>query len=104
MGEGIVDWQKYFERFSALCPEVPVNLEIISGFWYGIPYLTEAFWTAYPKAKAADFAHFIMMAKKGKSIPPHRSANQDEEKEYQKAELERSLKYCREVLKLGLRN
>ncbi|MCI0664035.1 MAG: sugar phosphate isomerase/epimerase, partial [Acidobacteria bacterium] len=30
MGEGQVDWQKYFDRFLDLCPGVPVQLEIIS--------------------------------------------------------------------------
>src|SRR5436190_4611142 len=39
MGEGLVDWQKYFERFYALCPDAPVNLEIISGFARPLPYL-----------------------------------------------------------------
>jgi hypothetical protein len=57
----------------------------------------------WPKAKAADFARFLALAKTGKQIPSHRSANPKEEQEYQKGELERSVKYCKETLGLGLK-
>jgi sugar phosphate isomerase/epimerase len=30
MGQGAVDWKKYFDRFAVLCPNTPVQLEIIS--------------------------------------------------------------------------
>src|SRR5206468_8697138 len=63
MGEGLVDWQKYFETFRALCPNVPVNLEIISGFPRPLPYLRNEFWTVWPKYKASDFAKFLALAK-----------------------------------------
>jgi sugar phosphate isomerase/epimerase len=103
MGEGLVDWKKYFERFRALCPNVPVNLEIISGFAKPIPYLKSDFWNYWTKAKAKDFVAFLAMAKRGKQLPSHKSANSTEEQEYQKAELERSLKYCKEKMGLGLK-
>jgi sugar phosphate isomerase/epimerase len=101
MGEGQVDWKAYFERFAALCPQVPVNLEIISGFAYGVPYLQKNFWNVWPRAKAADFAGFVAMAKRGKALPSHRSPDSKAEQEYQKGELERSVKYCKDVLGLG---
>lgn len=101
MGEGLVDWKKYFERYATFCPEVPVNIEVISGFAYSIPYLKSDFWTTFPKAKAADFARFLALAKRGKPLPSHRSPDQKAEQEYQKAELERSLKYCKESLGIG---
>jgi sugar phosphate isomerase/epimerase len=104
MGEGLVDWKKYFERFAVLCPNVPVNLEIISGFAKPIPYLREDFWVVWPKAKAADFARFLALAKHGNPLEPHKSPDSKAEQEYQKAELERSLKYCKEVLGLGLKD
>lgn len=97
VGEGLVDWQKYFKRFAELCPEAPVVMEIISGFAFGVPFLKENFWSAWPKAKASDFAQFLAMAKRGKAIPPHRSPDQAAEREYQKGELERSLKYCQSL-------
>jgi sugar phosphate isomerase/epimerase len=103
MGEGLVDWKTYFERFASLCPNVPVNLEIISGFARPFPYLKKDFWNVWPKARAADFAAFLALAKRGKSMPPHKSPNPAAEQEYQKGELERSLKYCKETLGLGLR-
>src|SRR5712691_1729949 len=60
MGEGLVDWKTYFEKFAALCPSVPVNLEIISGSARPIPYLRDDFWKAWPKAKASDLARFLV--------------------------------------------
>ena len=103
MGEGLVDWKKYFERFAALCPGVPVNLEIISGFARPVPYLQQDFWRYWPKARAADFVKFLALAKRGKALEGHKSSDAKAEQEYQKSELERSLKYCKEVLGLGLK-
>ena len=103
MGEGLVDWKKYFEKFAALCPKVPVNLEIISGFSRPIAYLRDDFWKAWPKAKAADFAKFLALAKRGKPLEGHKSPDAKAEQEYQKTELERSLRYCKEALGLGLK-
>jgi len=103
MGEGIVDQKAYFERFSAICPKVPVHLELISGFARPIPYLQKDFWKVWPKARANDFAKFLALAKRGKSLEPHKSPNNKAEQEYQKGELERSLKYCEETLGLGLK-
>jgi len=101
MGEGLVDWQKYFETFSALCPNAPVNLEIISGFPRPLPYLRNEFWTVWPKYKASDFAKFLALAKRGKPTEGHKSADTKAEQEYQRRELERSVEYCKHVLKLG---
>jgi len=103
MGEGLVDWKKYFERFAALCPDVPVNLEIISGFARPISYFKKNFWDVWPKARAKDFAAFLALAKRGKPLQPHKPPNTAAEQEYQKSELERSLKYCKETLGLGLK-
>src|ERR1051325_2891070 len=32
MGEGIIDFKTYFQKFAQLCPGVPVHIETISGF------------------------------------------------------------------------
>src|SRR6185436_1444873 len=98
MGEGGLDLKKYFARFAELCPGVPVHIETISGFAVEFPYLKPEFWKVWPKARGKDFAKFVALAKRGKPLPPHRSADAKEEQEYQKGELERSLKYCKEVL------
>ena len=77
-----------------------MNLEIISGFARAVPYLTNGFWNAWPKAKASDLVKFQVMAKRGHSLPGGSSNDQG----YQKAELERSLRYCKEDLGLGLKS
>jgi sugar phosphate isomerase/epimerase len=103
MGEGCVDLKAYFARYAELCPNVPVHIETISGFAHELKYLQTEFWKEWPKAKASDLAEFLALAKRGKALPTHRSANSQEEQEYQKGELERSIKYCKETLGLGLR-
>ena len=99
-----MDWKVYFERFAELCPNAPVNLEIISGGARGIPYLKDGFWKEWPKAKAADFAKFLALAKRGKPMESHKSPDQKAEQDYQREQLERSLKYCKDVLGLGVRS
>jgi sugar phosphate isomerase/epimerase len=101
MGEGQVDWKAYFARFAELCPNAPVVLEIISGFSKPFAYLQPGFWDQWGKARAGDFAGLLAMAKRGKELPPHRSPDKEAEQAYQKGELERSVKYCRETLGLG---
>ncbi len=99
MGEGIVDYKAFAKRFAELCPNIPVNVEIISGFPREVPFLKKDFWKVWPKARAKDFAGFLALAKKGHAIAPHDPNGPD----FQKSELERSLKYCKEVLGLGLK-
>lgn len=103
MGEGNVDLKTYFKRLAELCPGVPVHIETISGFNREIPYLKEDFWKVWPKMKAKDFARFVALAKTGKPRQPHKSANNEEEQAYQKGEVERSIKFCKEVLGLGVK-
>ncbi len=107
MGEGTVDWKCYFARFAELCPNTPVQLEIISGRPIPIPYLRDEFWEAYPKARIREFIEFAALAKRGSpkrpfTVPPGLDTKLAEQ-EFQKTELERSVKYCKEVLGLGLK-
>ena len=106
MGEGNVDMKAYMRRYSELCPNTPVQLEIISGFPRAFPYLKPDFWGPYPKVRAHEFARFLALAKAGKALSPFEvPPGKDKklaEQDYQKNQLERSLKYCKEVLKLGL--
>jgi 3-oxoisoapionate decarboxylase len=107
MGEGTVDFKRFIERFAQLCPGVPIQLEIISGSPRAIPYLKEEFWKPYPKARAGEFARFVALAKRGKPIERFKVAEGEDrkaaEQRFQKSELERSIKYCKEVLGLGLK-
>ena len=86
-----------------LCPNVPVHIETISGFARELPYLKNDFWKPWPKLRAADFAKFVALARRGKEIPAHHSGDAKAEQEFQKGELERSIRYCKEVLGLGLK-
>lgn len=105
MGDGTLDLKTYFARFAELCPNVPVHIETISGFNREIAFLKPDFWKVWPKARAADFAKFLALAKKGKPRDPWKAPEGKDrklaEQEYQKGEIERSIKYCREVLGLG---
>jgi sugar phosphate isomerase/epimerase len=102
MGEGVIDYKAFVPRFIELCPQVPVNVEIISGFTRDLPYFRKDYWNVWPKARARDFAKFDALTRLGKMIPEHHSADTAAEQEYQKGGLERSLAYCKETLGLGL--
>lgn len=105
MGEGCVNMEAFSERWKALCPKVPVQLETISGFAKPFDYLDPAFWAPYARIRADDFSKFLALAKKGKAIPPFQAPPGEDRKkaqqDYQLAELERSIKFCKEKLGLG---
>jgi len=107
MNRGVVDWPAYVARFREVCPATPFVLEIISYKWSNESnYLEPEFWSRFPKARAHEFARFVALAKRGKKyeIPPGRpagDASAELEQAQQKFDLEESLKYCREVLRLG---
>jgi sugar phosphate isomerase/epimerase len=103
IGEGVIDYKAFVPRFLELCPKVPVNVEIISGFTRDMPYFRKDYWNVWPKARAKDFAKFDALTRHGKMIPEHHSPDPAAEQEYQKSELERSLAYCKETLGLGLK-
>lgn len=108
MGDGDIDLPAYFARFRVLCPDVPVHIETISGGSREFPYLTPAFWNAWPTMPARTFARFVALAERGKpreswTPPPAGEARVKAEQAYQRAELERSLSYCRDTLGLGRR-
>jgi 3-oxoisoapionate decarboxylase len=100
MGDGLVDWKAYVARFGQLCPETPFILEIISGGPREFPYLKKDFWREWPRVRGPEFARFVAMAKRGLPRP---TPSDPESGAFQKAELERSLRYCRETLGLGTR-
>jgi sugar phosphate isomerase/epimerase len=97
---GCIDWPAYFDLFARLCPGVAVNVETIGGFQVEFPYLEPAFWEAFPKKPASELAQFLAIAKRGKAVTGF-DAN---DREKQKGELERSLTYLRDVIRLGSRS
>ena len=96
---GCIDWATYFTQFAKLCPGVAVNIETIGGFQVEFPYLTPGFWEAFPKKPAGEFARFLSIAKRGKPATGF-DAN---DREKQRGELERSIRFLREQIGLGVR-
>ena len=105
-GEGLIDWKAYTARWAQLCPQVPIMIETISGFARNFPYKKDEFWQHYDKRPAA-LAHFEDMAKRGHALTPFKAPDGPDKKkaeqDYQKAELERSIRYLREVVGLGIK-
>lgn len=100
-GEGLTDMKAYAKRFFELAPDAPFIIETISGFSKPFPYFKPEFWMGYEEIPAKNFAAFVALAKKGKPIPPFDkpAENQKEaEQAFQKADLERSVQWCRENL------
>jgi sugar phosphate isomerase/epimerase len=107
MGEGCVDLPTFFDHFQKHCPDVVVHIETISGFARELPFLEPDFWKAFPAMPAADFARFEALARRGHAIDPFQAPDGDArkgaEQAYQLADLERSIRYCRDTLGLGVR-
>jgi hypothetical protein len=103
IGEGVIDFKAFARRFVELCPKIPVNVEIISGFPHELNYFQKGYWDVWPKARAKDFAKFDALSRKGHKIPPHHSPDEKVEQKYQKSQLEQSLAYCKQTLGLGLK-
>jgi sugar phosphate isomerase/epimerase len=106
IGDGLVNWPRYLERWRALCPDVPFQIETISGFSRVFAYKTESFWEHYDR-RPETLAKFEALSKKGRPLSPFQATPGVEKKiaeqNFQKEEVERSIKYCREVLGLGRR-
>ncbi|MGE4551230.1 MAG: sugar phosphate isomerase/epimerase, partial [Opitutales bacterium] len=64
MGEGCVDLKAFAKRWAELCPKIPIQLEIISGFAKPFNYLEPDFWPPYESIRADDFSKFVALAKK----------------------------------------
>lgn len=107
MGDGCVDLSKFFDHFATACPGVTVHIETISGFPREMKLFDTDFWKAYPNLTAAELAPFLALARRGSPIEPFRfpegPGRAEAEQQSQLAEIERSIRYCRETLGLGLR-
>ena len=89
-----------FAEYARLCPGVAVNIETIGGFQVEFPYLEAGFWEAFPKKPAAEFAKFLAVAKRGKAATGFDANNRDQ----QRGELERSIRFLRETIGLGTKS
>ncbi len=107
MGDGVVDFQTYMDRFAQLCPLAPVHIETISGFNREFAFFDKDFWAAYKNVSAAELARFWRLASKGRPQTPWKAPTGSDhataEQAFQKQQLERSLEHCKTRLGLGLR-
>ena len=112
LGQGIVDFKTIVKIVKAAKPDVYVYNKPITGRPPElIPYLKEEFWTAYPHARASDFASFHVLAKQGRPyespiiledlpgpIPPYLvPAIQAQQQQH----MLQGISYCRQTLALG---
>ena len=88
----------------ALCPNVAINIETISGFARAFPYKKPEFWEHYDK-RPERLAKFEALAKRGRKIEPFKAPDgvdkKQAEQDYQRAQVERSIRYLREEVGLG---
>jgi hypothetical protein len=113
MGDGSVNLPDVVDLYRRLCPGKSILLEIITGRPpQMLPYLEDTWWNGFRKLPAPDFARFLALVKKGRPYLGPMVIGGPGEKdeaivaalhEQQRLDLERSLKYCRETLKLGVR-
>ncbi len=105
MGEGCTDLVAFFDLFEKVCPGVAVHVETISGFPRSFPIYDRDFWEVFPDGRADELAAFLALAKRGRPIKPFTPQAGDgkvaSEREYQLAELARSITYCRDTLGIG---
>jgi sugar phosphate isomerase/epimerase len=105
-GDGLIHWHKLAERWAVLCPTVAINIETISGFARPFPYKKPEFWEHYDR-KPDRLAHFEALAKKGHALEPFKAPEgadkKTAEQDYQRAQIERSIRYLREQVGLGVK-
>ena len=114
LGQGVVDFKTIVRIVKAAKPDIYVYNKPITGRPPElIPYLKNEFWTAYPQARASDFARFHALAKQGKPyelpiiledlpgpMPPYLvPAIQAQEQRH----MVQGIAYCRQTLGLGRR-
>lgn len=101
MGDGAVNWEVFFRRFTELCPNAPVHIETISGFNHELKTNSDDFWKAWPAGKPQGYSLFEAFAANGKEQSTHEHPEggdrQQAERDYQRAEIERSILYCKKI-------
>jgi sugar phosphate isomerase/epimerase len=110
LGDGSIDFKQWTARYRQLCPNVPLQLEILTGSPPTVlPFLEDAFWKKFPNKPAADFSRFLrlvkdghpfngsmMIAGRGQQPPEYQAALRQQ----QRVDVERSVAYAKEELKV----
>ncbi len=113
LGDGTIDFKEWTARFAALCPGVPMQLEIITGRPPQVlPFLEPDFWKTLPGRTGAELARFLKLVRAGRpfmgsmviagsaGMPPEYEAALRVQQRY---DVERSVEYARRALGVGLR-
>jgi sugar phosphate isomerase/epimerase len=98
IGDGAMDFPKYTQRMSELCPGVPLQIETISNLKLQIPFLKDDYWEGYPDLKAYHLPEFFTMLRDENSfeIPIDTELKGVAAQESQEKELLKSINYLRE--------
>jgi 3-oxoisoapionate decarboxylase len=108
MGEGTIGIDAWAKEYVKRCPNTNFTLEIIATLAPRVvDYLAPDYWDVYPATPAHEFAHFLRHVAQGRPYtlplltanwvdltPDIRTALATE----QRRQLERSVRYCREVI------
>lgn len=111
MGDGTIDIARWSKLYQEQCPNTNFTLEIISTLAPKVlNYLEADYWSVYPDLPAAEFAQFVQLVQMGSpytqpaltsswsNLSPTVKAALALEQQQQ---LEKSVTYCREILKIG---
>ena len=112
MGDGNVGIAEVAARYRELCPEVPFVLEILTGSPPRVlNYLEPEYWAAFPQGRAAEFARFERLVRRGlpfmgTMVTVARGETTPEEYAaalvaQQRYDVERSVRFCQDVLGMG---
>ncbi len=115
LGEGVIDFRAFVKRLAELCPRVHVYHKPITGRPPAvIPYLEQDFWKMFPRARAAELAKFLDLARRGRPYEgrmviediPGRPIPEEflpAIRRQQREHVERGLEYAKKELDLGRR-
>lgn len=115
LGEGTPDFKKLVAKARPVMPDgVYIYCKPITARPpVTLPVYSDEFWKLFPRARSRDFAKFVELAKRGRpyekphivaDVPGAREQFMEALKVQQLEHMERSLKYCRDVLGLGTRS
>jgi 3-oxoisoapionate decarboxylase len=116
LGEGTIDFKQVMEKVREHCPPVHVYIKPITGRPPQVlPVWNPEFWKPYPKARGAEFARFLALARKGEPYGKNQVVEDlqgrptpaqfvEAIKHQQREHMERSIAYARKVLGLGVRS
>jgi sugar phosphate isomerase/epimerase len=98
MGEGNVGISEYIARLRQLRPDLAVTLEIIVTNPRIFPFLDPKFWEPYRNQPAWEFSRFLKLAEQGHPREPLPPLKGDASLARERADLEASLTYTRNIL------